>query len=100
MFTQEIAAHVTALNQLQQSVDRYTNLAKAAFEELGVREFYNSNLSLILDLGLRDVGTPQARSYRHSDLGRLEEKVTYKIGENKRIFGEYSRYLARKNNSS
>jgi len=96
MFSQEIDAHLNALDALREKVVRVSNAGQIAFSELGVNEFYNSDVDHLLDLGQGRVGTQQARSVRLDNLHALTEKALYVVDDRKQMLKTYGRRTAHK----
>jgi len=96
MFSQEIDAHLNALDALREKIVRVSNAGQIAFSELGVNEFYNSDVDHLLDLGQGRVGTQQARSVRLENLHALTEKALYVVDDRKQMLKTYGRQTAYK----
>ncbi|WP_248739219.1 RHS repeat domain-containing protein [Pseudomonas sp. MWU12-2029] len=96
MFSQEIEAHLNALDALREKIVRVSNAGQIAFSELKVIEFYNSDVDHLLDLGQGRVGTQQARTVRLDNLHALTEKALYVVDDRKQMLKTYGRQTAYK----
>jgi len=96
MFSQEIEAELNALDALRENILGVSNAGQTAFSELGVNEFYNSDLDFVLDLAQRRVGTQKARSVRRENLHALTERALYVIDDRKQMLRTYGRQTAHK----
>jgi insecticidal toxin complex protein TccC len=95
MFTQEINAQIEALQELYDITEKVANNGQAAFNQLGLKEFYSSDLHYLYDLFRGTVGTQQSGTVKHGNLSRLTERALYTIRDRQEMFKNYGRQVAR-----
>ena len=96
LFPQEINAHIDELAKLHEVTTKVANRGLAAFNELGLKEYYSSNLNYFVDLFRGTVGHQQAGSVKYQNLEALTERALYTISDRQAMYKSYARQVARK----
>jgi insecticidal toxin complex protein TccC len=96
LFTFELDAYEAALDQLQESVTKASARANAAYEELGVRQFYESFSDQMIDTLRGRVGAGNSRMIDRSTVQSFAERAQDSIASARLTLNRYRSHVARK----
>lgn len=88
----ELDAYDALLDNLEQSIIKAADIADATFEEMGVGQFYASNLDYFADIGLGKVGASDSRAVSRSDIAKYREKALQSLHETRTTVKRYRQY--------
>jgi insecticidal toxin complex protein TccC len=92
----ELDAYESALGTLRESVIKASEVSNAAFEALGVEQFYADFSDHMYDIARGRVGADNSRMVSRSTQQRFTERALYGIDEAKLTLGRYRSHAARK----
>jgi insecticidal toxin complex protein TccC len=92
----EIDLYDSMLDSLRESVISSSKSATAAFDELGINQFYASTSDYLIDVGLGRVAASNSRMTERSSIRPSAEAALYSIGEAQHTLGRYRAYVTKK----